>query len=302
MTMTYDTLVGSKTQSGSIALWTNYTKLDIPTIIDEAQALLYSEGRLRAREMTTDLVFTGQVGTSVYPLPARFLDPIGRIKVNSFNNFIRHIDPGALEGRRIYTETTGSLGPNPFTTVTGSNTVSVFLAGHGFAQDSEIALTGATAFNGVTINGTFPVTAITDANDFTIDITILGTTPTGSGSGGGSGITYICDSLISGTPLYYSIWNEQLKFDQAFFQESLCRLQYYQSAPLLATGSPQNSNFLTTRYPQMMRVACMAAAADFMKDTEEYNKQFQRLTTMIEKISIENDMHYRGMELEADTP
>ncbi len=51
-----------------------------------------------------------------------------------------------------------------------------------------------------------------------------------------------------------------------------------------------------------MRVACMAAAADFMKDTEEYNKQFTRLTSMVEKISNENDMQYRGMEHETDTP
>jgi hypothetical protein len=40
------------------------------------------------------------------------------------------------------------------------------------------------------------------------------------------------------------------------------------------------TNFITNRYPQLLRVACMAAA-DFMKDTEEYNKQFQRLVQMI---------------------
>jgi hypothetical protein len=39
---------------------------------------------------------------------------------------------------------------------------------------------------------------ITDTNDFTIDITALGTTPTGSGAGGGSVVNYVCDSLVSG--------------------------------------------------------------------------------------------------------
>ena len=300
MAMTYTSLTAAKGTSGAIATWTNYTKLDIPVIVDEAQALLYGEGRLRCREMQTDMVFTMPVNAGYQPLPARFLDPIGRIKVASFNNYIAHKDENYVEARRTYNETTGTLLSNPFTTASGSNTVSVALANHGFAQDSIFYTTGATAFNGVTIAGTFPITGITDTNDFTIDISILGTTPTGTGAGGSASATYICDTLVVGTPKYFAIWNEQIKFDQAFFQTSLCRLQYYQSLPLLSATNL--TNFLTNRYPGLMRVACMAAAADFMKDGTEYQKQFGRLQSMIENISNENDMQYRGMEHETDTP
>jgi hypothetical protein len=300
MAMTYTSLTAAKGTSGAIATWVNFTLLDTGTIVDEAQALIYGEGRMRCREMLTELAFTMPVSGAFQALPARFLDPIGRIKVESFNNFIRHKDSAYVEAARNYTETSGSLGTNPFTTTSGANTVSVALANHGFTQDSVFNTTGATLFNGATIVGTFPITAITDANDFTIDISILGTTPSGSGSGGGASVNYICDSLTPGTPLFYGIWNEQIKFDQAFFQASVCRLQYYQSLPLLS-GTNQ-SNFLTNRYPNLMRVACMAAAADFMKDTEEYNKQFTRLGQMIEKISNENDMQYRGMEHDVDIP
>lgn len=300
MAMTWTSLTAAKGATGAIATWVNYTLLDTPTIVDEMQALLYGEGRLRTREMTTDMVFTMPVGSAYQPLPARFLDPIGRIKVASFNSYIAHKDAGYIEASRNYTEQTGTLGANPFTTTIGSNTVSVALANHGFNQDSIFNTSGASAFNGVTVAGTFPITAITDANDFTIDISILGATVSGSGAGGGAAASYICDSLTPGTPQFFGIWNEQLKFEQAFFQTSLCRLQYYQSLPLLSSAN--QSNFLTNRYPNLVRVASMAAAADFMKDTEEYNKQFSRLQQMIEKISNENDMQYRGMELAVDIP
>jgi hypothetical protein len=51
-----------------------------------------------------------------------------------------------------------------------------------------------------------------------------------------------------------------------------------------------------------MRVACMAAAADFMKDDTEYQKQMTRLANMVERISAQDDMHLRGMELMTDNP
>lgn len=300
MAMTYNTLVAAKGNSGAIATWVNYTQLDIPVIVDESQALLYGEGRFRAREMETELVFTMPVNGGYVALPARFLDPIGDLAVATYNSRIKHKDPGYVKDNRTYNETTGTLGANPFTTTNGSNTVSVALANHGFAQDSIFYTTGATAFNGVTISGTFPISAITDANDFTIDISTLGTTPNAAGAGGGSAATYVCDSLVVGNPYWWGIWDERIHFDQAFSQLSVCRLNYYQSLPLLSASNP--TNFLTNRYPNLMRVACMAAAADFMKDTEEYGKQFGRLTQMIEKIAVENDMQNRGMILDPFIP
>jgi hypothetical protein len=152
----------------------------------------------------------------------------------------------------------------------------------------------------VTIVGTFPVNGITDANNFTIDITLLGATPSASGAGGGSSIDYTCDVLTQGTPYCFAIYNERLNFEQAFFQQSLCRIQFYASPPLLSSSN--QTNFLTVRCPNLVRVACLAAAADFMKDDTEYQKQFGRLTAMIEKISNENDMVYRGMDLAPEIP
>jgi hypothetical protein len=298
MAMTYSSLTGAKGTPGAVATWSNYTKLDIPTIVDEAQALIYSA--IRTREMTATYNFSMGIGGANFPLPAYFLDPIGRINFTSFNSPARHKDGAFVQRNRNYTELSGTLGTNPFTTTTGSNIVSVNLAGNGFSQDSIFNTSGATAFNGATINGTFPVTAITDANDFTIDITSLGTTPTGSGAGGGAAVNYLCDNLIQGFPDWFGIWNETVYFDTAFTQQTLGVMQYYRSLPLLSASN--ESNFLTNRYPQLMRTSCQAAAADFMKDNVEYQKCVQRLQGLVQQISIENDGYMRGMEIDTYTP
>lgn len=305
MSMSYNSLVASKGTSGSIATWASYSLLDLPALVDEAQSLLYGEARLRTREMMTSMVFTMPVNSGYYgPLPSNFLEPIGKLYVPTYNIRVPHKDSAWVEANRNYTETTGTLGTNPFTTEANSNTVSVALANHGFQQDGIFYTTGATALNGATIAGTFPITGITDANNFTIDITSLGTTPTSSGTGGGSAVTYICDTLTAGTPMAWGILGnsagQSIIFDTSFFQTSLCRLQYYQSLPLLSTTNP--TNFLTSRYPKLMRVACLCAAAEFMKDDTEYQKWSARLIDAIERVSNENDMQYRGMELDPEIP
>lgn len=298
MAMTYTSLVGDKTQIGSIASWVNYSKLQPTVIVDEAQALVYS--LIRTREMLADFSFAMAVGQANIPLPTGFLDPIGRMYMTSFNLPIRHKDSSFIQQNRNYTELSGTLGTNPFTTAASSNSVNVSLTNHGFNQDSLFSTSGATAFNGVTIVGTFPVTATVDVNDFTIDISNLGTTPSGSGAGGGASITYLCDNLIAAFPNWYGIWNETIYFDTAFVQPTICKMQYYKSLPLLS--STNQTNFLTNRYPQLMRVACVTSAADFMKDTEEYQKGMTRLGAIVDRVSVENDMSWRGMELDTYTP
>jgi hypothetical protein len=298
MSMNYSSLVGDKTTVGSIARWTNYSKLDPITIVDEAQSLLY--GLLRTREMLADFSFSLAEGNAHIALPTGLLDPIGRIRLISLNVEVRHKDSNYIQSARNYDETSGTLGADPFTTANGSTSVNVELTGHGFRQDSVFNTSGATAFNGVTVAGTFPITAIVDADNFTIDIATLGQVPSGAGAGGGSAAQYVCDNLVDGIPNWWGIWNETIYFDVAFVQQTQGVLQYYRSLPLLSASNP--TNFLTNRYPQLMRTACMAAAADFMKDTDEYNKLVTRLSALTQQVNVENDMSMRGMEIDPVIP
>jgi hypothetical protein len=298
MAMTYTSLTAAKGTQGSIANWVSYSKLDLPTIVDEAQSLLY--GLLRVREMTTDYRFMMPQGTCSIPLPARFLDPIGRIRLISINSHASHKDSGTVQGARNYDETTGALATNPFTTTNGSTSVTVALASHGLNQGAVINIVGATAFNGITLNGTFPVSAIVDTNTFTVDISILGVTPNASSAGGGSAVTYTVDNLVAGIPTYWAIWGEHIHFDTALSSPTMAVIQYYQSLPLLS-GSNVN-NFLTDRYPQLMRFACLASAADFMKDTDAYTREKSYLEELVQATSVENDGYLRGIELDTLTP
>src|SRR6476620_4693133 len=100
MAMTYTTLIASKTTAGSIASWVNYSKLDILAVLDEAQLMLYS--MLRTREMISRYVFSMDVGEALTPLPARFLDPIGRMYAPTLNLQFRYKDVSYVDERRVY--------------------------------------------------------------------------------------------------------------------------------------------------------------------------------------------------------
>lgn len=295
--MTYNSLIASKGNPGSIANWVSYTKLDVTTIVDEAQALLYL--MLRVREMRTQGVFLLQTGFSEVPLPARFLDPIGRLEGVDFNLRIAHKDEAFVQRARSYTNSSGSLGTNALTTTTGLTTVSVNLPGHGFSQGGTFEVIGATAFNGITLSpGSYPIVSITDVNNFVIDT--VSQVASGSGAGGGAAATYIANTLTQGVVQFYAIWDEKLKFDFAMNQDVTLIQNYFQSLPLLS--STNQSNFITNRYPQLMRTASQAAAADFMKDDQEYQKCVTRLEALVQRINIENDGFLRGLELYTENP
>jgi hypothetical protein len=81
----------------------------------------------------------------------------------------------------------GAFGANPFTTVNGSNIVTVFLTSHGALVGDTVIITGAATFNNVTPNGTFIVQNIIDPNNFQIQVA---TTAIGGGAGGGTAAQY----------------------------------------------------------------------------------------------------------------
>lgn len=82
---------------------------------------------------------------------------------------------------------TGTLGANPFTTVSGSTSVTVAHTGHGRGVGDTVIFSGATTFNNVTMNGTFLVQTVVDANNYTIT---AATTANASSAGGGAAVAY----------------------------------------------------------------------------------------------------------------
>lgn len=295
--MTWTSLVAPKGTAGSIMNWVNYTKLDVETVVDEAQSLLYQ--MLRVREMRATWTFGMAAGSTAIALPARFLDPIGTLLDITNNTRIPHRLESDILAARTYEPLTGSLGANPFTTVNGSSSVNVHKVGHGVTQNSVATFSGATAVGGFTFTGSYSVGSIVDADNYTIAMADDGVASS-SATGGGSAITYEIDKLCSGFPSMWAIWDEQIKFDVGFDTATRFKLVYYRSPTLLSASNL--SNWLTVRYPMLMRKACQAAAADFMKDDVEYKKGIEALSALIQSTAAENDLIYRGTEFGTDTP
>lgn len=82
---------------------------------------------------------------------------------------------------------TGALGANPFTTTLGSASVIVHHVANGRNVGDTAIFSGATTFNGVTMNGPFVVVTVIDGNNYTV--TAL-TTASGNGAGGGGAVTF----------------------------------------------------------------------------------------------------------------
>lgn len=300
MSMSYTTLTGSKGSSGALLTWVNYAKLDVGTVVDEAQALLYQI--LRVREMRTEWTFGVSVGQASVALPTRFLDPIGKVyDLTNVTDYDQFIGTSILKKRAYDNSISGTFGTNPFTTTSGSGLVSVNQTAHGLNQDSAITIPNAPSLNGLTLTGTFPIVSITDANDFVMDVgSASDTTATASGSGGGTGVTYTADNLVAGSPTGWGIWDENLKFDMAADTAFTGKLLLYRRPQPLSATNP--TNFVTDRYPHLMRVACLAAAAKFMKDDQEYQKNMTELNTLIQTTASFDDLAYRGASFGTDTP
>lgn len=297
MAMTYSSLVAAKGVSGSIANFVSYSKLDIVPILDEAQALIYQ--LLRCREMRTALTFTMPASTAFTALPSRFLDPIGTMFAHSVNYRFSPRDAGFVQNARNYDETSGTLGNNPLTTTSGSTDVTVALTGHGFNQGSSFYISGASAVGGITVSGSFPITSVA-TDTFVIDTSATLSAASSTATGGGAACAYTTQNLMTGVPSYWAVWDERIQFDCAFTTQTTCGLLYYQSLPLLTVSN--TTNFLTNRYPQMLRTACMASAADFMKDDSEYQKLVTRLQAVIARADVESDLGLRGAEIMTENP
>jgi hypothetical protein len=82
---------------------------------------------------------------------------------------------------------TGTLGSNPFTTASGSATVSVAHTSHGRSIGDRVKFSGAAAVNGVTISGEYTVATVPSANAYTVTHSAAAS---GSGAGGGASVAF----------------------------------------------------------------------------------------------------------------
>ena len=104
-------------------------------------------------------------------------------------------------------------------------------------------------------------------------------------------------AIITGTPGFCSVFDEKLQFDCAFATAGWrLQLMCFKSQPPLSSGN--TTNFLTTRYPHVLRRACQTRAADFMDDEAAFARHEQKLESIIQAAMANNDLVDHGIELD----
>lgn len=114
---------------------------------------------------------------------------------NNFNNYMAAgtyrklyvYDSGWTQNDITPYSSTGTLPNNPFATQSGQVTVTVTHTAHGRNPGDTVIYSGASTFNGVTLNGTFIVQSVTDSGHYVINSTVPAS---GTGSGGGAAVLF----------------------------------------------------------------------------------------------------------------
>lgn len=106
-------------------------------------------------------------------------------------------------------------------------------------------------------------------------------------------------SRVQQTPMIMYNNGTQLKFDSPPDLAYPYELTYYQQ-PAALSGS-NTTNWLTDTYPRLLRCACMAGAAEFMKDsgTGNYDRTYWEENAMaeIDTAMAESDRAQRSLEV-----
>jgi hypothetical protein len=103
-------------------------------------------------------------------------------------------------------------------------------------------------------------------------------------------------ALVEGDPTCFAIFDEALQFEAKFSEAATLQLLCFKWPERL--GASNESNWLTDRYPHLLRQACLAKAYEFMKQEAREQMELQKLVALIDKTNAESDLSYRGLEHE----
>lgn len=106
-------------------------------------------------------------------------------------------------------------------------------------------------------------------------------------------------ALSSRQPYNWTIFDEALQFDAKFDEARTLRLPVHKSPALLAASSNE-TNFLTTRYPHIVRMACVVRAHAFMKNWSSHNAELPVLMSMIQDANAKDDLVLHGADFDTE--
>jgi len=101
-----------------------------------------------------------------------------------------------------------------------------------------------------------------------------------------------------GKPSIYSLFGEKVQFDCIADAAYSYKIMAFCQPEFLSEAAP--SNFLTTRWPTLLRTACLAIAADWTNDDARYQKFVARMQPLIQQANASDDRALLGMISPAD--
>lgn len=109
---------------------------------------------------------------------------------------------------------------------------------------------------------------------------------------------YDSGTINQSTPSRFAIYDESFQFECAYDAAATLNLVGFKQPDLLSNNN--QTNFLTTRYPQLLRVACLAQAYDFLNNDARQQANLSILAALIDKTNAESDLSYRGVEMDIE--
>lgn len=91
----------------------------------------------------------------------------------------------------------------------------------------------------------------------------------------------------TGPASFVAIIGETLQFDTIMDQNTVFRMIFYKQPAVLSLSN--ETNFLTRKYPSLLRYACLMHAADYRKDLQEFQKWTTKFDMEIQNANREAD-------------
>ncbi len=149
----------------------------------------------------TNVPLTGGSGTGAQATIVVTAGAVTAVTITAVGTFYQVADTLSASNSNLGGSGSGFSVPvatiGPFTTTSSSTSVSVAHKTHGRNVGDTVIFAGATAFNNVTLNGSYVVVTVTDTNNYTVT---ANTTANASGIGGGNSVTFQYE-ISAGTEL-----------------------------------------------------------------------------------------------------
>lgn len=101
-------------------------------------------------------------------------------------------------------------------------------------------------------------------------------------------------TLQQACPTRFCVFDEVFNFNSRSDLAYTAKCLYFKQPTVLSGGNP--TNFLTNRYPTLLRRACLMFAAEERKDRQIWTESEDRALALIADAKAEADMQFRGME------